>query len=207
MSFNAIILAGGKSKRMRKDKVTLEIENKPMIIHILDALKIAKCKNILIQIKSKNTYEILEPLVEDYNVIWGYDEGDESNILEALFSALNTASKHKWNHAQLVPIDTPFLSPKLFENLNRLCKGNIEAVIPSSNSSRNSSSEGIEPLLSHINVKSAIKEILLSVGEKDRRLAKIFSRMNHLIIKQKQWESWGVNEKSFKNLNYPSDCE
>lgn len=207
MPFEAIILAGGKSKRMGRDKATLEIEGKAMIVHILDALKSAGCNNVLIQIKSPETQKILSPLVSDYDVIWGFDEGNESDILQALYSALNTALKHQWDFVQLVPIDTPFLSSILFEKLTELCKDDVEVVIPSSNSSKNTSSKGLEPLLSYVKVKPAIKKISDARKYKDNRLVKIFCEMNHIIIEQPQWEKWGITEKSFKNLNYPKDCE
>ena len=41
-----IILARGKSERMGKDKLFLELNNKPLIQHTLDDLELAKKLNI-----------------------------------------------------------------------------------------------------------------------------------------------------------------
>ena len=42
----AAILAGGKSERTGKDKLFLELNNKPLIQHTLDDLELAKKLNI-----------------------------------------------------------------------------------------------------------------------------------------------------------------
>ena len=42
----AAILAGGKAERMGKDKLFLELNNKPLTQHTLDDLELAKKLNI-----------------------------------------------------------------------------------------------------------------------------------------------------------------
>ena len=115
----------------------LEIEGKPLIIHVLEALKGAGCNSFLIQIKSKKDFELISPLISNYNVKWGYDESKKSDVLQALRLALITAKKLKWECVQLAPIDTPFVSSKLFQGLSELLQNDLEAVIPSSNLSKN----------------------------------------------------------------------
>jgi molybdopterin-guanine dinucleotide biosynthesis protein A len=207
LTYPAIILAGGKSKRMGQNKVILEIEGRPLIIHVLEALKKAGCESFLIQIKSKNDFELISPLISDYNVKWGYDKSKKYDVLQALRLALITTKKFKWECVQLAPIDTPFVSPKLFQGLSKLLQNDLEAVIPSSNLSKNTPSSGYEPLLSCLKVEPTIKQIDLISKNKDKRLAKLFDNLNHVIVEPKQWLAWGVTENSFKNLNYPTDLE
>ena len=94
--YPAIILAGGKSKRMGQNKAILEIAGKPLVAHVLEALKKAGCNSFLIQIKSKSDFELISPLVSDYNVRCGYDKSKKSDVLQALRLALIAAKKLKW---------------------------------------------------------------------------------------------------------------
>ncbi len=205
--FPAIILAGGQSKRMGQNKMVLEINEKPLILHILESLKEAGCDSFLIQIKSKNDLEIISPLVSDYNVKWGFDEIKKSDVLHALLLSLTMAKKLKWECVQLVPVDTPYVSSKLFLGLAKLLEEDIDAVIPFSNLSKNTPSKGYEPLLSCLRVDSAIKQIMKHSNTNNGSLAKIFENLNHVSVLPEQWLSWGVTENEFKNLNYPTDLE
>ena len=207
MSFNAIILAGGKSKRMGENKATLKINGIPLIIHVMDALKSAGCEKFLIQIKSKKDFAILNPLILNYNVNWSFDTSEKSNVLEAIHIALIKAKNLGWEFAQLCPIDTPYVSTKLFENINKLLKNNYDVIIPYSNSSINTPSNGLEPLLSCLNINSAINEFKIVAGKKRFKLVEIFKRMNNKIITPEEWGKWGVTEHTFKNLNYPHDYQ
>ena len=201
--FPAIILAGGESKRMGQDKFKMKINGKPMIVHVIENLKMAGCNKILIQTKQNKTK--LEHLLSNFDVKWNYDNSDENDVLKALLSALNYAKNKNWDSVQLMPVDTPFVSQKLIQKLSDLLDENLEVVIPSTNSSKNSPSKGLEPLLSCLKVKPTIKKINENINKKDRRLGKILSEMKCLVVDEKTWSKWGVFEKSFKNINYPND--
>ncbi|MBJ99508.1 MAG: hypothetical protein CMB48_00645 [Euryarchaeota archaeon] len=201
--YPAIILAGGESKRMGQDKFKMKINGKPMIVHVIENLKMAGCNKILIQTKQNKTE--LEHLLSNFDVKWNYDNSDENDVLKALLSALNYAKNKNWDSVQLMPVDTPFVSQKLIQKLSDLLDENLEVVIPSTNSSKNSPSKGLEPLLSCLKVKPTIKKINENINKKDRRLGKILSEMKCLVVDEKTWSKWGVFEKSFKNINYPND--
>ena len=207
MTFAAVILAGGESKRMGQDKATLKIDGVPLITQIVNKLKLAGCNKIIIQIKSKEQKEKISSLLSGIEVIWGFDEYEQGDVLEALKSALIIASSENWKFIQLVPVDTPYVSPKLFEKMYDLLNDEIDIIIPSSNYSKNTPSEGLEPLLSCLKIEPVLSKILESMENNDRRLAKIFCEMNHKIITPNQLQKWGINDKSFKNLNTPKDCE
>ncbi len=143
MTFAAVILAGGASKRMGQDKATLKIGGVPLITQIVNKLKLAGCNKIIIQIKSKEQKEKISSLLSGIEVIWGFDEYEQGDVLEALKSALIIASSENWKFIQLVPVDTPYVSPKLFEKMYDLLNDEIDIIIPSSNYSKNTPSEGL----------------------------------------------------------------
>ncbi|PKB15846.1 molybdenum cofactor guanylyltransferase [Flavobacterium sp. 5] len=100
----AIILAGGKSERMGTDKGLLDLNGKPFITHICDALKPIVGSNILI-ISSNKEYDAfgytrVEDIIENKGPVGG------------LYSALN-ASKTKVN--LVLSVDVPFVSTELLE--------------------------------------------------------------------------------------------
>ena len=205
MTFPAIILAGGKSQRMGEDKSLIEIEGKQMILHIIENLKIAGCNDILIQTK-QNRGE-LKSILSNLDVMWNYDDSGEADVLSAILSALIFAKSKNWHAVQLMPVDTPFISQELIKGLSNLLVGNLDVVLPSSNSKINTKFNSLEPLMACLKVESSIKIIQKKINNKDNSLSKIFSEMNCLIIDEKVWTKWGVSEKSFKNINYPKDRE
>ena len=205
MTFPAIILAGGKSQRMGEDKSLIEIEGKQMILHIIENLKIAGCNDILIQTK-QNRGE-LKSILSNLDVMWNYDDSEEGDVLSAILSALIFAKSKYWYAVQLMPVDTPFISQELIKGLSNLLVGNLDVVLPSSNSKINTKFNSLEPLMACLKVESSIKIIQKKINNKDNSISKIFSEMNCLIIDEKVWTKWGVSEKSFKNINYPKDRE
>lgn len=205
MTFPAIILAGGKSQRMGEDKSLIEIEGKQMILHIIENLKIAGCNDILIQ--TKQNREELKSILSDLDVIWNYDNSGEGDVLNAILSALIFAKSKNWHAVQLMPVDTPFISQELIKGLSNLLVGNLDVVLPSSNSKINTKFNSLEPLMACLKVESSIKIMQKKINNKDNSLSKIFSEMNCLIVDEKVWTKWGVSEKSFKNINYPKDRE
>jgi len=205
LTFPAIILAGGKSQRMGEDKSLIEIEGKQMILHIIENLKIAGCNDILIQTK-QNRGE-LKSILSNLDVMWNYDDSEEGDVLSAILSALIFAKSKNWYAVQLMPVDTPFISQELIKGLSNLLVGNLDVVLPSSNSKINTKFNSLEPLMACLKVESSIKIIQKKINNKDNSLSKIFSEMNCLIIDEKVWTKWGVSEKSFKNINYPKDRE
>ena len=207
MPFPAIILAGGMSKRMGQDKATLKINNIPLISHVVNKLKMAGCNEIILQIKSVEQKKKLKPFISNVEITWSLDEFGNGDVLEALYSALKIAKEKGWEWAQLMPVDTPYVSPILFEKMPQLFNENIEIIIPASESSKDSPSNGLEPLLCCLKIEPALSKISESLTKKDRRLGKIFSEMNHLRINPDKWRKWGINSESFNNLNKPKDCE
>ncbi|MAO70479.1 MAG: hypothetical protein CL983_05300 [Euryarchaeota archaeon] len=205
MTFPAIILAGGKSQRMGEEKSLIEIDGKKMILHIFETLKIAGCNDILIQ--TKQNKRDLKSSLSDLDVMWNYDDSEEGDILSAILSALKFAKSKNWYAVQLLPVDTPFISQKLIKELSNLLVGNLDVILPSSNSKVNTKLNSLEPLMACLKVDSSIKVIQDKVNNENNSLSKIFSEMNCLIVDEKIWSKWGVSEKSFKNINYPRDRE
>ena len=101
----AIILAGGKSSRMKTEKGLVPFRKKPLVLHVIDAVK--KITNKIIIVTSNPEYKQLGyPCIEDKMK----DKGPLGGIYTGLF---NTATQKNL----LLGCDMPFLSKKLLAAL------------------------------------------------------------------------------------------
>lgn len=100
----AFVLAGGKSQRMGRDKGLLDLNGKPFISHICDALKPIVGKDIVI-VSSNPDYDFLgHARIEDMIANKGPVGG--------LYTALKQ-SKTKFN--LILSVDVPLVSTELLE--------------------------------------------------------------------------------------------
>lgn len=101
MDFGAFILAGGKSSRMGNDKGLLMLNNKPMIVHVIETLK-QLTTDIIIVSNQAEYNEFGLPVFEDMI--------KDAGPLAGIYTGL-TRSKHKKNI--VVSCDVPFVSVEL----------------------------------------------------------------------------------------------
>lgn len=201
LSFLAIVLAGGKSKRMGINKSLIKIDQMPMILHIMNSLKKAGCSNFIIQIKNKKQKDEIKDLISKFNIIWNYDDFDESNVIGGIYSALVLAKEKGWRYAQLVPIDTPYVSNKLFGILSKKISENYEVIIPKSENT----ADGLEPLLSYIKIQSLLDKIDNINSTKKKSLKSIFLQMNYKVINLEELKENNISNRDFTNINTPTD--
>ena len=115
MSVPSIILAGGKSTRMGKDKATIIWKNKTWIEHIVKALEKSNCTPIIISVDSQNNIETLQEVVKSNNIIWVKDDDEFEGMKGGLISSLKIAVERGWEIVQLTPCDVPMIQYELFE--------------------------------------------------------------------------------------------
>ncbi len=112
-----IVLAGGKSSRMGRDKALLEFRGKPLIGYAVDSLS-QMCSNIII------SSGLVEHGWAGHTTI--PDEMDVQAPMIGFYSCLKR-SLTDWNI--LVSCDMPFLDYRLFEHLMEVTEG-YDAVVP-----------------------------------------------------------------------------
>jgi len=106
------ILAGGQSKRMGKDKLFLEFNNKKLIEHTIDKVKKYLKKVIIItnqdnELLSKNNFTTVKDCIEG-------QLGPLVGILTAMKWAKENLSKCSW--IATFPCDTPFFPESIIES-------------------------------------------------------------------------------------------
>jgi len=106
------ILAGGQSKRMGKDKLFLELNNKKLIEHTIDKVK-KYLKKVIIITNQDNEFFSKNNLITVKDCIEG-QLGPLVGILTAMKWAKENLNKCSW--IATFPCDTPFFPEKIIES-------------------------------------------------------------------------------------------
>jgi molybdopterin-guanine dinucleotide biosynthesis protein A len=126
------ILAGGKSKRMGKDKLFLEINNKKLIEHTIDKVK-KYLKEVIIITNQDNEYFSKNNLITVKDCIEG-QLGPLVGILTAMKWAKENLTKCSW--IATFPCDTPFFPESIIKNFIRESKKKESLILCASSHGR-----------------------------------------------------------------------
>ena len=126
---SVIILCGGRSKRMGKDKGSLLLNNKPMVLHVLDTVQDIADEIILVLRDAEQ--------IENYNAILNYKDMplkvvvDKTKDKGPLMGILTGLSNITSDYAQVLPCDSPFISKEFVLKMFELAKNNdFDAIVP-----------------------------------------------------------------------------
>ena len=106
------ILAGGQSKRMGKDKLFLEIDNKKLIEHTIDKVK-KYLKQVIIITNQSNDFFLKKNLTTVRDCVEG-QLGPLVGILTAMKWAKESSKKYSW--IATFPCDTPFFPESIIKS-------------------------------------------------------------------------------------------
>ena len=124
MGKSAIILAGGFSNRFGQDKGVLQLANKPLIKHVLDAISSLVDEKMVVASSKVQAENYAKVLGSDVNVLIDVDDAQSP-----LIGALTGFKEAHERYALLLSCDTPFVSNDVVSLLFELCI-NRNAVIP-----------------------------------------------------------------------------
>ncbi len=119
MGVSGIILSGGKSTRMGRDKGLIKLNGKPMIQHVIDHIE-PICDQLLISANDKS--------YKDFGFPVYHDEIDEIGPAGGILSCFKH-SKHEKNI--IISCDLPFASTQFIRKLLDL-SGDYEITLPMS---------------------------------------------------------------------------
>ena len=139
--YSCIVLSGGMSRRMGQDKGSMIIQEKPMILHILERLnyKINDATIVLNDAQRIADYQSLlnqycDGDIEsnfDYSLDFVEDEVKEKGPISGIMTGLKNI---KTDYALVLPCDSPFISEEnidaMFKLLDENLESDIDAIIP-----------------------------------------------------------------------------
>ena len=141
--YSCIVLSGGMSRRMGQDKGSMIIQEKPMILHILERLNY-KINDATIVLNNAERIVIYQSLLNqfcdgkiednfDYSLEFVEDEVKSKGPISGIMTGLKNI---KTDYALVLPCDSPFISVEFIETMFNLLEdnlnnfGEVDAIIP-----------------------------------------------------------------------------
>jgi molybdopterin-guanine dinucleotide biosynthesis protein A len=193
---SAVVLAGGFSSRFGQDKGVLELANKPLMRHVIDAVNPVVDETVVVTNSKEKITEYAR--IAGKSVRFVVDACESQGPLIGALTGFDAA---QGKYTLLLPFDTPFISREVVSLLFELCIGKA-AVIP------RWPNEQIEPLHAVYQTKPALEAARQAVdeGKLDMRamIAKLHGvrYVSTLVIQQLDPEL-----KTFFNINTPLDMK
>ena len=198
---SSIILCGGQSRRMGKDKGSLIIKDKPMIKYILSTLNNEIDEVIIVLNDSKRIdkyMEFINPEDYSYKLKFVEDKIKNKGPISGILTGLENISSE---YAIVFPCDNPFVTKNTIQTLFNELSDNIQAVVPyhdpedklkTSEPLHSIYNKNIIPLIDNLNLNDSlhIKGIIEKIDTK------------FVLIDNKK-----ILKKEFRNLNHPEDLK
>jgi molybdopterin-guanine dinucleotide biosynthesis protein A len=181
------ILAGGESRRLGRDKVTLPLAGKPLALWVAEALTPAVAEVWLVTNHPLAHADLHLPLVTDLRPF----QGPLGGLATALFYA-----RTPW--VLLAAADTPLLSPRLVAALaGAAAKTSRPAIVCRT-------ARGIEPLpgLYAVRLLNRVQDLLKT---NQRAFMALLDPLRPEVWKPEVWRTHDPEGGSFENLNQPED--
>lgn len=188
---NAIILAGGKSRRFGTDKALVEIEGQPLILSLVQRLQKVFCK-VIVSLSRVNNYSFLE------RVSFVKDTFPEKGPLSGLHACLiNSDSEYNF----VCGCDMPLLSLEYMKYMKSMAlkKTDYDLIVPFYN--------GFYEPLAAVYGRKCIKLIEAELLNNNLKLSSFYRNVNMQTISSKHLSKFGGPEKLFLNLNHLSDLK
>ncbi|PUU92568.1 molybdenum cofactor guanylyltransferase, partial [Halanaerobium sp.] len=188
---NAVLLAGGKSRRFGNlDKALLPFAGTTLIEYIASNLN--NFFNQVIIIGSKDKYSFIDG-VKVYEDIYK-DKGPLAGIYTGLYFS-------ETNYNFICGCDMPFLESNYFSYLEGILKrkNKAEIVVPEYNGF-------LEPLAALYHY-SLLKKVQNEILNDNLRVKSFYANAEKVILSEAMLEEKFKLEKLFFNLNYPKDLD
>lgn len=182
---SGIILAGGQSRRMGRDKALIDFQGKPIIAHVIATLRELTNDVLVVSNRSDAYGPVGVRVVADYDPPCGPLGGIAAG-LQAMDSEL----------AIVVACDMPFLNVPLLRWLIDQAAG-YDAVVPQTGAE-------YEPLHA-IYRRTCYDPIVRRIEQGDRRVISFFADVRLRPIEEAAWRAIDPAGRSLVNLNTPGD--
>lgn len=190
-----IILAGGQSRRMGRDKALLPVPGEPSLTFVehLASLLAQSCQEVLLVARDQTSGEELRASATRPNWRLVYDQIPAQGPLMGLLSGLQATS---YSHALVLAVDLPFAQPALLAWL---------AALPLSDELLVPRVQDIPQVLlaRYPRALLPIIEDCLQAGRHDPRA--LLSKVPVRYLEEAQLREIDPELRSFKNINTPED--
>jgi len=167
--YGALILAGGKSQRMKENKALMTLANKPLLSHVIDRVWGLTCEIVVVIGKNEEPrrYSALLPTA----VTLLKDSAEGMGPLAGMLVGLQ--SMHS-SYTVVLPCDSPFVKREVLEYLLNLAQG-ADAAIPRWPSGY------IEPLHAVYKVSSAMHAAEIAIDRRELLILDMIKQLNKVV--------------------------
>jgi molybdenum cofactor guanylyltransferase len=180
-----IILAGGESRRMGKDKGLCDFDGKPLVLHAIEILK-PICEFIVISTNN----------VQDYSNFGCKIITDEFKGIGPIGGIYSGLKQSTTIHNLVISCDIPFLNSALLTNVLSFSIS-YDVIVPQHANSY------YEPLAAYYS-KKIIPVLQESISEGDFKLINLFGKVRFKAVQLEKNQN--INHQ-FKNINFPEDLK
>ncbi|WP_407375685.1 molybdenum cofactor guanylyltransferase [Methanobrevibacter sp.] len=196
---SCIILCGGKSSRMGRDKGSMIVHGTPMIKHILSTLN-HQINEAIIVLNNKERIEkyseFINPEDYTYSLTFVEDKIKNKGPLPGIMTGLSNITG---DYALVLPCDSPYVTQNYIETIFNEIEKSYQAIVPYHDAENKIKTS--EPLHSVYN-KNVVGIIDDLIGEDILHIKGLIEKIDtkFVLIDNKK-----IEKKEFRNLNRPSD--
>ncbi|MDP6367376.1 MAG: molybdenum cofactor guanylyltransferase [Nitrospinota bacterium] len=187
IDFPAAILAGGKSRRMGRDKAFLPMEGRPAVSRVADSLK-GIFSDVFVVANDPPPYEAL-----GFRVVVDILEGNDS--LGGLHAAVASVGG---GHVFVTGCDMPSLQAPLLKGLASQAEG-WDVVVPIVR-------DFSEPLCA-VYGSDCEAPIRSRIEAGELKMIGFYTDVRVKRVEEAEWRPWDPDALSFRNLNTPGEYE
>jgi len=193
-NLGAIILAGGKSSRMKSNKVFLEINGEPILKHVVRETSRISNHIILAIGKHDHKKNYASILSKSIKIIH-----DKTDAKAALYGILTGLGAIETDYAVILAADTPFINTNVIKQLYIEVQG-FDIAIPIWPNGN------IEPLYAVYNVQTTLWAFKKAAKEGKVRIKEVMNTLKQInYVPVERFTDLGVNLDCFFNINTPQD--
>jgi molybdopterin-guanine dinucleotide biosynthesis protein A len=181
-----VILVGGKSRRMGRDKAFLKVAGIPMFERVLEVFRENFSRIILTGDRRERFASYNLPIHEDIY---------PGSALGGLYTGLVRAETE---HVFVCPCDVPFPSGRVIRYLCSLAAG-YDAVVPTT-------AKGFEPLFA-VYSRNCLKPMQDQLVSSNFCVYDFYPRVNVRYVREQELEPLDATGYAFINLNTPEEYE
>ena len=195
MAYSAVILAGGRGKRIGyREKSMMVINGEPLITYVIKSLENI-VDEIIISVRDKAQGELLDTILPGYT--FAYDEFENKGPLSGILSGLTLCRNEC---CFIAGCDMPFINENVVKMLFRLSEAH-EAAIPRWEDGF------IEPIHAIYRCKSMIRESRKAIELGENTILAPINRINVNYIGIETIRKIDPKLRTFININTPEDME
>jgi len=192
--WGALILAGGKSKRIKENKALIRLGDKPLLLYVIEKIRELTQETVVVVGKNDNLADYRSFLPPSVTIL-----KDTVTGMGPLAGILTGMQNMRSEYAVVLPCDSPFIKREVLTYLFRMVQG-ADAAIP------RWPNGNIEPLHAVYRVSAAIPAAKAALERRELFILDMIKRLNRVVYVDTE-EIRKIDEElmTFFNINTQED--